>query len=214
MAEYNILQNPDLIRRLQRRTGIRQAHIAPALNEGVQTVIILDDLTQQRSDTILYATGVRSSGAGDGVSNPIVGLLNPVGSHTIARVLFARGNTVSAGSPIALLLLGTPINPLPAGVLVNGTAGRYQDVAQVTVNTVLKMLSGKATQTALDNVNVRLAGAFDPIPGATQPIAEINCRDQQFSLPPGAAFIVQHSGVAVTDNLNNWTFFWYEEPLT
>lgn len=44
MAEFNLIQAPELIRRLTKRLGLRQPHITPSLNEGVQAVVILDDV--------------------------------------------------------------------------------------------------------------------------------------------------------------------------
>ena len=44
--ETNIIQRPELIRSLQQRLGLRQAHIAPVLQEGVQPVIIMDSLLE------------------------------------------------------------------------------------------------------------------------------------------------------------------------
>lgn len=43
MAEHNLIQNPDIIGRLAKLLGMRQAHVAPTLNEGIQAVVIVDD---------------------------------------------------------------------------------------------------------------------------------------------------------------------------
>lgn len=43
----NLIQNPELIRRLATSVGMRTAHITPSLSPTVQAVIVADDLTQQ-----------------------------------------------------------------------------------------------------------------------------------------------------------------------
>jgi len=45
--EHNIIQRPELIRALQQRLGMRQAHIAPVLAESIQPVVIVDTLPQE-----------------------------------------------------------------------------------------------------------------------------------------------------------------------
>lgn len=43
--DWNVIQAPELLLRLQRRLGLRQAHTTPTLNEGVQAVIVMDDIS-------------------------------------------------------------------------------------------------------------------------------------------------------------------------
>ena len=44
--DWNVVQAPELLRRLTQRLGMRQAHVAPTLNEGIQAVVILDDISR------------------------------------------------------------------------------------------------------------------------------------------------------------------------
>lgn len=44
MGEFNIIQRPDLILRLQSMLGLRQAHVVPSLSETVQPVVIFGDV--------------------------------------------------------------------------------------------------------------------------------------------------------------------------
>jgi hypothetical protein len=48
--EFNTIQRPDLILRLQQFFGIRQSNIAPTLSPTVQAVALVADLTQRRGD--------------------------------------------------------------------------------------------------------------------------------------------------------------------
>lgn len=44
MPEYNLIQAPELLMKLAKRFGIRQAHTSPTLAENVQPVVIVDDI--------------------------------------------------------------------------------------------------------------------------------------------------------------------------
>lgn len=41
--DHNVIQRPELLRLLQQRLGLQQAHVAPTLAEHVQPVVILED---------------------------------------------------------------------------------------------------------------------------------------------------------------------------
>lgn len=88
MAEHNLIQAPELIRRLTKRLGLRQPHIAPTLNEGVQSVVVLDDLRDTPEPTVTEFIGA-ISGTSDLNTGPVVGILNPVGSGILVRLLRA-----------------------------------------------------------------------------------------------------------------------------
>lgn len=45
--DWNVIQAPEIIRRLRNRLGLVQAHITPTLNEGVQAVVLLDDMSRE-----------------------------------------------------------------------------------------------------------------------------------------------------------------------
>lgn len=64
--ETNLIQAPELLQRLRKALGIRQAHITPSLNSGVQAVVILDDVSEARtaSKRIAIASGFVLGGVG------------------------------------------------------------------------------------------------------------------------------------------------------
>lgn len=62
--EHNLIQAPELVRRLFRRLGVRQSHIAPTLNEGVQAVVVLEDLTDPLTQESSGATQHYSATSG------------------------------------------------------------------------------------------------------------------------------------------------------
>lgn len=89
MAEFNLIQNPELLRRLQAVLGIRQAHIAPALNEGVTPVVLLADLQREPEYTVATYSA-RATVDGNLVDRGGGAILNnPAGSTIVARVLRA-----------------------------------------------------------------------------------------------------------------------------
>lgn len=83
-----MIQAPELIRRLRNSLGLRQAHTAPTLNEGVQPVMVIGDLTREpvgsssktyRASFIMIVAGLNVFTAAN--------LLNPLGSGVRLRVL-------------------------------------------------------------------------------------------------------------------------------
>lgn len=85
--ELNIIQAPELLQRLRERLGVRQAHFLPALAEGVQAVVILDDMTNKAGKSLHpcmgTGIGVNSDGA---LRRSSVILYNPAGSGKTLRV--------------------------------------------------------------------------------------------------------------------------------
>ena len=53
--ELNIIQAPEIVNRLTRALGVRQAHVLPTMSETVHPVVILHDATQEPVSTA-YAT--------------------------------------------------------------------------------------------------------------------------------------------------------------
>lgn len=47
MPSQNVIQRPELLLKLRRALGLRQAHVTPTLNEGVQAVVVLADIDRE-----------------------------------------------------------------------------------------------------------------------------------------------------------------------
>lgn len=102
MGEFNIIQRPDLILRLQTMLGIRQAHVVPSLAETVQPVVIFGDVRDTGGERQI----VRPAWGGDLVGPtapffPVTLVRNPTGSRaivTVRRVLLCNPNG-AAGTP-------------------------------------------------------------------------------------------------------------------
>jgi len=95
--EHNIVQNPELIRRLQQFLGLRQAHVAPALSDGVMPVVILGDVGQRREFGGFVSAGTQSQD-GNGVLFSTAALTNPIGSGVKARVKRMYVSCIGSGS--------------------------------------------------------------------------------------------------------------------
>lgn len=85
--EHNVIQAPELIRRLRERLGLRQAHVSPALTEGITAVVIADDLREGQ----FSAVDVRPCLGTVAITAPAgfpskVWLANPFGSGVTVRV--------------------------------------------------------------------------------------------------------------------------------
>lgn len=84
--EHNIIQRPELIRSLQQRLGIKQAHTVPVLAEAVQAVIIMDNLLEKAVTTsVPYLSHVFSTND-PGVSPAMVSFFNLAGSGRRCRI--------------------------------------------------------------------------------------------------------------------------------
>lgn len=130
MPEQNIIQRPELLLELSKRLGIRQAHVVSALNEGLQAVIILDDLTKKQSgERQLHRWTFPLSFAPVALANSWGGLyvrttteLGEAGIHRKAEPIFIRrltaGSIQSGGVAAGLVVctsevgkfLGVPAN--------------------------------------------------------------------------------------------------------
>lgn len=88
MPEHNIIQAPEIIGRLTRALGIRQAHVLPTMSETVTPVVLIADVSQQPGGSTGYASfrgGTSQQAAGANVF-VVAFLTNPAGSGVLARV--------------------------------------------------------------------------------------------------------------------------------
>jgi len=103
--EHNIIQKPELIRALQQRLGIRQAHVAPALNDGVQAVVVMDDLGRQRLEIGGESYAAGDSVVGDGIQFTTAIFNNALGTGVRARIIsIVLQSRASSGNIITLTL--------------------------------------------------------------------------------------------------------------
>lgn len=102
MPTHNLVQNPELIRRITNGLGLRQAHVTPAVNEGIQVVVIADDLrggsVPSALDSSRFSCGTEQTRAGEDGHTAATQLRNPIDSKVIARVRSLRLQSNAMGS--------------------------------------------------------------------------------------------------------------------
>lgn len=77
--EFNLIQAPELVQRLARALGLRQAHVIPTLAETVQPVAIIADVSKIPTGTEFraYRFSIESVAAVAPNNFPVVQFLNP-----------------------------------------------------------------------------------------------------------------------------------------
>lgn len=161
--EHNIIQNPELLQRAANRLGLRQSSIAPALADGVQLVVLLDDISTRAGTT--KRNYVWSATRGGNVASGATFFLEmPILAGKTARVskIWFSASTLNAPFTIEIFQhILTPPFVFPIGGMV-GCAGselptsqdyglQLQPQQQVDKPTMLTFTGNTATMVANDN---------------------------------------------------------------
>jgi hypothetical protein len=114
----NIIQNGQLIRGIQNFTGMRQAHIAPAVTEGLQVTLQASDIrSNPRTQTPLSYAAVQEI-TSDGVNPRHAIFQNPILNQTIVRL--RRLHVFNQATGLVSILVYNLINKTPTAIAVNG----------------------------------------------------------------------------------------------
>ena len=117
--EHNIIQNPALTRAVQRFTGLRQAHVSPALGDGLQPMFTVGDVREDPRNVIAesYASMIEGVPGAD-VSRAT--FFNPVGNDRVAvlRRLHVYAAEDYVGGSASLIYSNAP----QEGIVFNGTS--------------------------------------------------------------------------------------------
>jgi hypothetical protein len=109
VAEFNLIQAPELIAKLARAFGMRQAHIAPTLDEGVKAVVVLEDLSRQGAIRPSMAHSKKRTVSNGVYFQPSVtqeAVLQIINTKTDGTVYSLRRMIVGAPTGNATVLLG------------------------------------------------------------------------------------------------------------
>ena len=196
--EYNLIQAPEIIRRLAVKLGIRQAHIAPTLAENVVPVILLDDLTDRdQSDVRRCAGGVSGISAGAFLFNAV--LFNPVASGIVAKVsrLF-----VGLGAADQINVGLSPAINVPAST-IGGFKQRLDEVNHEAPNVTFPQCLVYANAAAAIDYTTGYVCQKSLVGPST-----LNRFDLEASLYPGTALIVCIPTPIVAARIN---FEWQEQ---
>jgi hypothetical protein len=219
VPEHNIIQRPELLRRLQQRMGMRQMHVAPAMNEGVQPVVILDDLTLVPSNVVptFLGTAYRIGTAAAYSCNV---LHNPPGSGVIAKIKRWLFTSIGATGTLQLANHSTDAFLSAVGMVTDSTVQglttrdlRYaQPNPTVGQNPfILSRCLLKCTHTPTNQINAGVIGqswatqqlgvGFGWVePPASSPVDIV--------LYPGEVF---WTGIDIVNNTQSMAVLWEEE---
>jgi len=100
--EHNLVQNPSLTRGIQLMTGMRQAHVAPALSEGLQPTLLSGDIRQDPRTRYPLSFASMLECVGDTVNPPGLTFANPPDHNRIVQLRrFHAFSTEGSGGPLA-----------------------------------------------------------------------------------------------------------------
>lgn len=89
--DYNVVNAPEMLRTLQQRLGIKQAHIAPTLAEHISPVVIVEDITATSKRERWYYIGLDT--VASAATAPIQSMLyNPATSGVL---VYMRSQCIS-----------------------------------------------------------------------------------------------------------------------
>lgn len=125
--EHNIIQNPAITRGLQVFGGLRQAHIAPALADGLQPVVITGDIREDPRTRIPLSFASERDLIGDGVNPLYLDFINPPDHNRIAvlRRFHAFSTEGSAALSTYIYYNHPNTNIIPSVATVRGVATTF-----------------------------------------------------------------------------------------
>jgi len=107
--EHNLIQNPTITRGIARNTGLRQAHVLPALQEGLSAQLLAGDIREDPRTGVPRTYAVMQEQVPDNVNVKRWTFVNP---HDSERVAVIRRLHVYAAPDWILAQVTTP-SPVP-----------------------------------------------------------------------------------------------------
>lgn len=127
--DHNLIQAPEKLRRLHSAFGIRQAHIAPSLNEGIQPVVIFDDVREEEQFSLIGGVIDMAATAG------VVGSARLTNPSTSGRLFILRKVIAGVTSVSSVLYVIPRLGTTTA--FANGNGVGYWNVPPERVTNVL-----------------------------------------------------------------------------
>lgn len=201
--EFNLIQQPELVRLLAQVAGLRQSHITPALSDTVVPVIVVADASaSQARENLKFASYAQGGIAGGGGAlKPCFGVWNPPDSQINVRVIHWRAQIEDTAAAVNLTLTTAPQQVTDLATLAGGGAlasgpGMYHDTN--LDNTRCTFFWG--TSTTLATVrrwtqDFQLAG--------TSPTIQHTLNDDHIIIPPGWAFHLSLNSTLLTSRFDN-----------
>lgn len=223
--EHNVIQAPELVRRLQQFLGMRQSHVAPTLSDGVQPVIILGDVSGRREIGGWVSMSGQTSLGNGALLFSTAELLNPSGSGVkmrVKQVSLTHGPTGGGVNGAWAMLVG----PFAGGGGFSANLGAMEDgsLSPVSLPTWQpndtrfwpKFLQPTGTM-LVGNANVfdpssRLIDQFFTID--SNPPQEIIRTYENLTLYPAQCLILQATTSIAAVGRFSVRMEWLEEPVT
>jgi hypothetical protein len=200
MASFNLIQAPEILLRLSRALGLRQAHVTPTLNEGVQAVVLIADVSRDPSAPIVqaYRSGAFSTVAA-GLLFHSFNLCNPVGSGVRVRIISIEWS--------ARITTGTQIGVGPRFFVLPTSFSR-------ATNPLDPSGSGRSKASPIFQEGAGVSAPNDWLdePVSLTPFPRI-MRPREMVLPPGLTVGVGNRGAVNIGDTFGWAFEWQEEHL-
>jgi hypothetical protein len=207
--DRNVIQSPELLRQLAQRLGLRECHVSPTLNEGVQAVVVLDDVSRtfgqlKGMNYLRTVTATAWAIAGAAAASDSWAQLRNISTTQVIRVLGLEVRTLDAVPyRVRLGMRGTVATGV-AGTIQSGTGSMAWNhgvfkpgAAGASSPEAIAMgmgYTGSGTQLVPGSV------AMDYYLTAAQPI-RIG-REAGLVIEPGGGFVVQTMGANAAASLN------------
>lgn len=217
--EHNIIQAPEVLQRLREKLGVRQAHFLPTLAEGVQAVVILDDVSKVTGKSLPVAHALGLAQLGDGATRSASVLLyNPLDSGVALNVRKVHW-TSSIGSgvigAVSLSIVFFSADPNTGADFIVGSSAFFQDSTYSHSGWPLSLQSiktpiGKVLAGRSISLGVPLHWQVtDPLNAQT---ADVSRDFSSLRIGARMGLLVRQSSAALTDTVRA-TFEWTEEPF-
>jgi hypothetical protein len=123
VPEYNLIQAPELLQRVRIALGLRQAHFLSTINEGLQAVVVVEDLTKRGTASestrrLMVGGNLAGGGAGTVVAFYIGSSATSINPRIYRVVRYAIGRSPAASG--TAILFGHRIVS-PAGSVFDAT---------------------------------------------------------------------------------------------
>jgi hypothetical protein len=197
MAEFNLIQAPEIIGRLARALGVRQVHITPTLSETVQPVVMIADVSRTAGSGPGYGTFRGAASATLGANTFCrFALENPAGSGVLVNVRAWQ----TSGSAAVTWGVG------PTSTLLGGARSKQSDDLFQGGTLPVKF---STAQVAFEITAASTSTAFW---GLYTSGAAITNNPYNMLIPPGLALSVGLATAGVAAQVFVISFEWTEEP--
>jgi hypothetical protein len=222
-VEHNIVQNPALTRALQQFTGTRQAHIAPALTDGMSPTIIVGDLRADPRTQVPASFTQFKENVPDGININRNRFINPTDSSRIAVLrrfhIFEEPGGAVGSHLVYNLTQDVDTNPTTALIRGRRLQMSYSGIGTAPVpdyappdqqNSRMGWKTGRTDGTA---GLYMWQSPFGSAAGYPSSINEdfFDNRGPRIAMWPGSIF----EAYVLDANSHNWVNIWWDEyPLT